>query len=210
MRSSLFYCALLIFTLLACNNASKEKKINDTGATLKKEVLKDSVALAEIKKPPIINITDSVAVKRIVICIKDSATNYERIAGKLAQIYGVKLAEVFKKNRLKVTGSPMAWYKTHKAPYFFEAGIPVNKKPAKLPKGVFIRETMADSVILAHFYGPYDLIPQGYDAVKEWMKDNKRMAHGQGYEIYITNPLDKKGKPVDPYKIQTDIIFPIR
>ena len=62
----------------------------------------------------------------------------------------------------------------------------------------------------AHFFGPFQLLPQGYDAIKEWMKDNKKTAAGAAYEIYITDPIDKNGKPVDPYKIQTDIIFPIK
>ena len=42
------------------------------------------------------------------------------------------------------------------------------------------------------------------------MKDNKKIAAGAPYEIYLTDPIGKDGKPVDPYKIQTDIIFPIR
>ena len=50
----------------------------------------------------------------------------------------------------------------------------------------------------------------GHDAIKEYMKDNKKVAAGAPYEIYITDPIDKEGKAVDPYKIQTDIVFPIK
>jgi hypothetical protein len=42
------------------------------------------------------------------------------------------------------------------------------------------------------------------------MKDNKKMAAGAPFEMYVTDPVDKNGKPVDPYKVQTDIIFPIK
>jgi len=48
------------------------------------------------------------------------------------------------------------------------------------------------------------------NAIKEWMKDNNKTATGPAYEVYVTDPLDKDGKAIDPYKVQTDIIFPIR
>jgi hypothetical protein len=40
------------------------------------------------------------------------------------------------------------------------------------------------------------------------MKDEKKMANGAPYEIYIGDPIDKEGKPIDPYKVRTDIVFP--
>ena len=162
------------------------------------------------KKSPIINLVDSVAPRRIVLCIKDGAATFEGISLKLAQIYGGKLTEVFKLNALKPTGVPIHSYSTHKAPYFFEAGMPVSKRPTKLLPGVTVKDIPADSVIMAHFYGPYDLLNVGYDAVKEWMKDHKKRSTGTPYEIYIGDPIDNKGKPVDPYKVQTDTVFPRR
>lgn len=198
---------ILAITLLACNGKSDSPAATDTTKT-KKPVSKTTTPPAPEKKPPILNITDTVSVRRIVLCMRDSAANDERLKAKLATIYSSRLAEVFKKEKLKITGSPMAWFRNKKAPYFFEAGIPVNKKPAKLPKGAFVKEIYADSIVLAHFYGPYDLIPQGYAALKDWMKETKRSMKGIPYEIYVTDPIDKKGKPVDPYKVQTDIVFP--
>jgi effector-binding domain-containing protein len=153
---------------------------------------------------------DTLTPKRVVIFSKDSAANFERISLKLGKIYGSKLQEYIKKNNLKSAGAPMAWYRKLKAPYFFEAGIPVNKKGTKAVAAVQIREMAAGKAVIAHFYGPFELLPQGYDAIKEWMKDNKKKSAGAPYEIYITDPVDKNGKPVDPYKIQTDIVFPIK
>jgi effector-binding domain-containing protein len=187
------------------NNAAKTDTIKPV-RTNPEKVKEPTVA----EKPAIINILDTVAAKRIVIYMKDSAKTFERISLKLAQIYGVKLAEVLKKNNLKMTGAPMAWYKSSKAPYFFEAGIPVSKKPAKFPKNVFVREMNTDSVVMAHFYGPYTLLQQGYDAIKERMKDEKRNVNGMPYEIYVGDPIDSTGKPIDPYKVRTDIVFPFK
>jgi effector-binding domain-containing protein len=202
------FLAATIF-LMACN--SGDKKITETKKdTLKpvRTVIAENKEPGAVEKPGIINILDTVATKSIVIYMKDSAKTFERISIKLAQIYGVKLADVLKKNKIQMAGATMAWYKSQKAPYFFEAGVPVNKRPAKLPGNVFVREMNADSVVIAHFYGPYNLLPQGYDALKEWMKDEKKTANGTPYEIYVGDPFDKEGKPVDPYKVRTDIVFP--
>jgi len=207
MKCSSFLFLLVTASFLSCGGGSDKPAEKDSTKSKKNSTTSDTRA-TPVKKPPILNITDTVSVKRIVVCIRDSAANDERLSAKLANIYGPRLSEVFRKEKLKPAGSPMAWFRNKKTPYFFEAGIPVNKRPARLPKGVFIKETFADSVVVAHFFGPYDLIPQGYTAVKEWMKETRHHMQGIPYEIYISDPIDKKGKPVDPYKIQTDIVFP--
>jgi effector-binding domain-containing protein len=196
----------------SCNN-KKDKSGTKTGkdttkTTEKKEAKKEPEP--EYKRPPIINIVDTLGPRRIVAFMRDSAASMERISPKLNNIWGTKLAEYLKKNNLKATGAPMAWFRKQKAPYFFEAGIPVNKKGSKAVKGVQVKDMPAGKVIVAHFYGPYELLSQGYDAIKEFMKENKKVAAGAPYEIYITSHLDKDGKPVDPYKVQTDIVFPVR
>ena len=214
MRSTLLLIPAVLILFISCNSNNNNKK--NTTEPMKDSVVakKDTKVVSRTEaskaKPPIINIVDTVAPKRIVVYMKDSATTYQRISIKLGQIYGAKLTDCFRKNALKVTGAPMAWYQTQKAPFFFEAGMPVNKKPAKLTPGVKIKELNADSVVIAHFYGPYDLLHVGYDALKEWMQDHHRTATGAPYEIYIGDPIDKKGKAVDPYKVQTDIVFPRR
>jgi effector-binding domain-containing protein len=212
MKNSLAIAPLATFIaaiigLTACNNndTKTEKANTDTAKTT---VTAKPAEKVPTEKPAIINIVDTITTKSIVIYMKDSATTFERISLKLGTIYGIKLGEVLKKNGLKMAGAPMAWYKSQKAPYFFEAGVPVNKKPTKLPAGVFVKEINADSAVIAHFYGPYNLLPQGYDALKEWMKDEKKTANGATYEIYIGDPMDKDGKLLDPYKVRTDIVFP--
>lgn len=202
-----FFIAALLLLLNACNNpiehTTKTNTIKDTtqkGNAIKEEKL-------PVRKAPVININDTLANKYLVLCIKDSAATSDRIAVKLGVIYGVKLAAIIKKNGLKVTGAPMAWYKSQKAPYFFEAGLPVDKKPAKLPAGVTIKQIVTDSVVVAHFYGPYDLTVQAHTALQDWLKDHKKKLIHPPYEIYIDDPLDKNGKLKDPYKVQTDIIF---
>ena len=199
--------AAILFFAVGCNSANNK--------TSTPEIKKDSIIKIAIKteqpgitkKAPVINIMDTLSVKQLVLCIKDSAANNQRIANKLAIIYGVKLASVIKKNKLKVTGAPIAWYKNLKAPFFFEAGIPIDKRPAKLPAGVTIKQIGTDSVVIAHFYGPYDLTGQAYTALQDWIKDRKKKSIKPPYEVYVDDPLDKSGKLKDPYKVQTDIVF---
>ncbi len=158
---------------------------------------------------PIINITDTVSVPVNVLCFKDSALNSERLSKKLTLIFGEKIGVLVKKNNLKITGPPMAWYKTQKAPFFFEAGMPIEKKAVKkLPKGAFIKHINKDSAVVAHYFGPYEETSQAYGVLKEWLNDHHKKQTSAPYEIYIGDPLDKEGKPVDPYKVQTDIVFP--
>jgi effector-binding domain-containing protein len=201
------YLLVLIF-LSSCGNNTSEK----SAATAAKETPKDTAAKekkaeAPPKRAPIINIMDTVSVKRTVIYLKDSAATYERISMKLGEIYGFKLAAVLKKTGMKTAGQPMAWYHNQKAPYYFEAGVPVEKKAGKLPSNVYVREIGTDSVTIARFYGPYDLLPQAYDALKEMMKERRKKAKEKIYEIYVDDPMDKEGKMKDPYKVQTDVVF---
>lgn len=199
-------CAASI--LLACNDGTKtpepakkdssNKPAADT-ATVRKPA-------TDAQKPPIINIIDTVTVAKTVLCMKDSAANTERVGMKLAVIYGEKLGKCLADNKMTMAGPPMAWYKTQKPPFFFEAGVPVSKKPSKLPAGVFVKEIPAGSVVIARFFGPYDKLGMAYETVAERLKANKTATTAPPYEIYVGDPGIQK----DPYKVQTDVVFPVK
>jgi effector-binding domain-containing protein len=143
-----------------------------------------------------------------VLVMADSASNTDRIGLKMGEILSVKLAAYMKKAKIKSVGPPMAWFRSQEPPFFFEAGFPIDKKPGKLDRGITIKQIQKDSVIIAHFYGPYELTYQAYEAVYDVLKARKRKPKGQPVEIYIDDPLDANGKPKDPYKVLTDIVFP--
>lgn len=199
---------VIIFSAVSCGG--KNDKNNTSKADTPLVIIKDSLPRGETaaRNAPIINITDSIAPKRNIIYIKDSAATSVRLSQKLAQIYSAKLQAVIKTNNLKVTGAPMAWYKTQKAPFFFEAGIPVDKKPAKLPKNILYKVIGGDSAFIAHYYGPYEQTGVAYEALEDRLKDQNKKLRAPAYEVYVSDPFDKAGKPVDPYKVQTDIVFP--
>lgn len=207
----LYFCILnAVYGGFGCSGGKDEKKVTPEKIIYKIDTSskKKAPPAGEKKRPPIINITDTIAVPQIVLYMKDSARSSERIGIKLNNIYSKVLADVIQKNKLTKTGARMAWFKNSSAPFFFEAGIPVNKKPAKLPKNVMVKNIGGDSAVVAHFYGPYELTYEGYGALREWLSDNKKKAAGAPYEIYIGDPIDSKGQPTDPYKVLTNIVFP--
>jgi effector-binding domain-containing protein len=204
--SIVVYSVLLLLT--SCNNADEKKETAGTksDSVEKKEKLPEPIK--DTRRPPIINITDTIAARQTILYMKDSAATVERLQLKLGEILGIKLGAVVMKNKIKPTGAPVAWYKSNKPPYFFEAGLPVDKKPAKMPSNILVRDISADSVTVAHFYGPYDMLPQAYEALSDWMKGHKKKLDGKPYEVYVDDPMDKEGKLKDPYKVRTDVIFP--
>lgn len=203
-----FFLIIIFLFFAACNNKDKkEQKEPSTTFIIKKDTAQPNKN-GTPQRPPIVNISDTFALKYTVLYMKDSAATSDRISLKLAKIYGTKIPELIKKQQLKVTGPPIAWYKTTKAPFFFEAGIPINKKPSKLPKGIFVKTIGGDKAVIAHFYGPYSITSMGYEALADFVKSNNKKRNGLPYEIYVTEPVGKDGKAIDPYKVQTDIIYP--
>jgi len=207
MKTQFLAIAVLVHGFVSCTNKTGENK-KDPEIKKDQPVSKAKKNESEPPRAPIINMTDSLSVKSTVLYMKDSAATRERIGVKLGNIYGVKLAAFIKKNKLKIIGKPMAWYNSTKAPYFFAAGVPVEKKPAKQPSTIYVREIGVDSVVVAHFYGPYNLLPQAYEALRDWIKSHKKTLKEKPYEIYVDDPMDKEGKMKDPYKVQTDVVFP--
>ena len=206
MRKTILLTYIITQCFAACSSNTEEKK--ETPGEKKEKTAETKTEPAETKRPPIINITDTLSEKQVIIYMKDSAATPERLQRKIAEILNMKLDAAIKKNKLKTTGRPVAWYKSSKTPYFFELGLPVDKKPAKIPSNIFIREMSVDSVTVAHFYGTYDMLPQAYEALNDWMKDHKKKLDGKPYEVYVDEPTEKDGSFKDPYKVRTDVIFP--
>ena len=202
------FCAIGAFMQLSCADDAV-KKVNPNSPS--KDIgTKTKTVIEATKKAPIINITDTLTTPAIIVYLKDSAANTDRIGLKLAQIYAVKLPAFLKKNKLQMTGAPMAWYKSQKAPFFFEAGCSVDKAPKKLAPGIYTKQIKKDSALVAHFYGPYELTEQAYDILGNMLKTRKSKLAGAPFEVYIDDPMDKDGKMKNPYKVLTDIIFPYK
>ena len=199
-----YIAAALLFAAVSCKDKTSKPIVPPL---VKKE--KGDTSHAK-QKGPVINVADTLEQKRTVLCVKDSASTSRGMSEKLNVIYNKKLPDAIKAAKVNAAGPPMAWYQTQKAPFFFEAGIPVDKAPAKPAKGMFIKKTGGDSVLIAHFFGPNDLSNVGYDALAEILKDKKRSKASSSYEIYISNPFLQTKEKRDPYRMQTDIVVPYK
>lgn len=201
------FFAVVISLAASCSGNEQTETAEKQIPVINYKTAKDS---ARQEQAPIINIVDTAAPEWNVIYMKDSAAGSNRIALKLASIYHQKLPDFAKKNKLNFTGPPMAWYTPAKkgSGFFFEAGMPVNKKPAKTTKKILFRSVgkLGDSALIAHFYGPYELTYYAYEALKERLADLGKKPKGRIFEVYVGDPMDEEGKPIDPYKVRTDIV----
>ncbi len=184
---------------VSCTNAEKSVENNSTKKS-------DFANLAAKEKPPVIQLEDSIALPKYVICMSDSSATISGISKKFEMIFGEIGNAFFAKQKLAQMGPPIAWYKSNKAPYFFDVGIATAKKPSSLPKPMFVKEIKDDSVSVAHFYGPYEKLEMGYTALSDWMKAHGHVPKGATYEIYVDDPVDANGKAKDPFKVRTDIV----
>jgi hypothetical protein len=206
MKKNIAFLAFA-YLLFASSCSSSTEKAAPTTATVDDKKVE---VLPEIpQKGAVINMQDSVEIKRQVLCLKDSSKTREGMYAKLTEIYTKKLPDVIKANKLVITGAPMAWHTMQKTFFFFEAGIPVNNAPAKPGKGMYMKNTGGDSVYVAHFFGPNDLTKGAYEAIKEKATENNRVI-ASSYEVYVDNPFVVTTEPLDLYKLQTDIVCPFR
>jgi effector-binding domain-containing protein len=206
---------ILIFTISillglgACTSKKDNTAVAEKDTLPVIEIKHDTASNTSTSQPPIINITDTLIKKQWVLYVKDSAASSNRINNKLVQIYKVILPGAAKTNNIKLESAPMAWYKNQDMPFFFEAGFVINEKPLKkLPPKVFVKSIGGDSAVVAHFYGPYEIVVMGYETLNEWMKTNNKKRAGQPYEVYVTDPFTISKDTKNPYRIRTDIYIP--
>lgn len=203
----LSFCTTAVF--VSCKNKKEQNAVAGTDIIPSVNIKKDTGKEPASTSPPIINITDTLIKKQLILYVKDSAKSSAGINRKLASIYKKILPQVARENKISLIGSPMAWYKSQGTPFFFEAGYMVSSKPVKkLPARVFTKTIGGDSAVVAHFYGPYDILNSGYQALKEWMKSNRKKSAGPPYEIYVSDPFATDADKKDLYKTRTDIFFP--
>lgn len=140
-----------------------------------------------------------------LLYIKTSADNFDQVGQRLGAVYG-QMSAFIKELGLKVNGAPMAFYSAPDYPVQIEAAIAVDKLPPATQGSINTRQSQETQAVVVHYYGPYQLLSKAYDKINAWMKVNNKESNGAPYEVYIGDP----GVEKDPYKVQTDIIQPIK
>ena len=154
---------------------------------------------------PTVTIEESTVSKMIVVYVTDSAASSAAITQKFMKILPVELGGFLKKNNLQMAGPPCGWYYSNHFPMTFDIGAPVNQLPVTTEGRIKVREVPGGKAVIAHYYGPYDQIGKGYNAASAWIKGHNKTTIAPPYEVYVGDPGIEK----DPYKVLTNIIFPI-
>ncbi len=194
----------LVVLFSNCNDNKKSEKDNLPQTEKKDTAKKNAIVVAQ--KPPIVNIQDTICIASDFLCIKDSASSEDGLKNKLIQIFSKKLSETIKSNKLKTLSSPAVWYNNKGTLYFFEAGIAVDKVPSKMGKAMYMKSVSKDSCFIAHYWGPQSMKTQGYTALQDRMKDDKKIASDSPYEVYKFN-MDSTLFKLDPFKQETLIVM---
>src|SRR5580765_4190948 len=162
--------------------------------------------LTDTVQEPRATIAEMTMPDQIVIYVTDSAGSNAEIGQKFAKILPVELGGFLKKNDLKMAGTPCAWYYNTHFPFVFDIGAPVNKMPAATEGRIKVKKLPAGNAVVVHFYGPYDQVSKGYTMATDWIKAHAKTPTGAPYEVYIGDP----GVEKDPYKVLTNIVFPVK
>ncbi len=214
MHSKYILYLFILSILCQCNNNSDAdkgfrsmKELNATKA--KSDTIRNiSVKEHEVARGPVINISDTILEKTNILCVRDSAANQEILTKKLNYLHDTILANALVKYKLKSIGSPVAFYKKKRAPYFFEAGIPVNNKISISSKKFYYKTLPQGKGIVAHYFGPKDLLNIAYGSLDTYITNQKLERTGSSFEIYFPSAASKETG--NPYKQQTDIVIPVK
>jgi AraC family transcriptional regulator len=109
---------------------------------------------------------------------------------------------------LAITGPPFARYpEVGMGSLVIEGGITIAEPPATpLSDGIEALTVPAGRVAAAIHRGPYDGLPESYQEIEKWMRDQGLSAAGAPWETYLTDP----GERPDPATWETEIVQPVR
>lgn len=109
---------------------------------------------------------------------------------------------------LALTGPPFARYpEVGMGSLVIEGGITVAAPPPTPPgEGIEVLSVAAGRAVVAVHRGPYDGLPQSYQEIEKWMRDQGLSAAGGPWETYLTDP----GEHPDPATWETEIVQPFQ
>jgi effector-binding domain-containing protein len=195
----ILFCSL---TLLCCANSNPKNETPATPAEKPKAEVKDT---AKLPLPEglqgIVNVPEL-----LTLAIKDSVSNFEEAAFKVAKNFDVIQADMTKIG-VEVGGSPgVLFYSNDPKHFVFECVVPLNKMPTKKPKNSTIVILEATRAVTYNYYGPLDKIHLAYDKIKAYINEQKLETTGPSREFYISDP----NLEPDPAKWLSKIYVPVR
>lgn len=102
-------------------------------------------------------------------------------------------------------GMPFARYhQFHERTVDLEAGIPV-AEPVSGEGQIVAGELPGCRVAATWHVGPYERLPEAYQALEAWLRENKRKLAGVPWEVYWAGPVEVQ----DPSQWETEVLWPI-
>jgi effector-binding domain-containing protein len=147
------------------------------------------VHLQRIEPFSYISITDSCAWNNVTQLMEDS---YNELL-----VFGAKAG-------IDMTGRPVAVYhKLGEEQVVLEMGIPVNEKIPVAGRVQYKTMPGGDNAV-ANYYGAYDTLEDGHNAIQQWLIRYRRKVTGYPWEMFVTDPAAEP----DPNKWLTRIYYP--
>ena len=108
---------------------------------------------------------------------------------------------------LAITGPPFARYpEVGMGSLVIEGGITVAEPPSTaLSDGIEAITIPAGRAVVAVHRGPYETLPESYQQIEKWMREQQMPASGAPWETYLTDP----GERPDPATWETEIVQPV-
>jgi AraC family transcriptional regulator len=109
---------------------------------------------------------------------------------------------------LAIAGPPFARYpEVGMGSLVIEGGITIAEPPSTaLTDGIEALVIPAGRAAVTIHHGPYDSLPESYQELEKWMREQGLSAAGAPWETYLTDP----GERPDPATWETEIVQPVQ
>ena len=139
-----------------------------------------------------------------ILFISDTAVQTQDLGPTFSKDYG-ELMRFVQQNQL-APKKFLAWYYSAQPPWKMDVAVETDKIPSELTGRISSRIEKGGEVLIAHMWGPYSELSRAYTQIKNWLKENSRIARGNPFEVYLNDPSIVK----DPSEIKTDIYQPLQ
>jgi effector-binding domain-containing protein len=105
-----------------------------------------------------------------------------------------------------ITARPVAIYhRLDEKNSVFELGIPVVEVAAPVSERIRYKTMPGRDHAVANYYGSYDTLEDGHNAIQQWLMRYRRKLAGYPWEMFVTDPTTES----DPNKWLTRIYYPV-
>ena len=137
------------------------------------------------------------------ISIMDSCS-LEDVAQRINSLYN-ELLVFGARSGIDVAVRPIAIYhRLEEKNTVFELGIPVYKQ-TPVSGRIHFKTMQGREHVVANYYGSYDTLEDGHNAIQQWLLRYRRKFAGSPWEMYVTDPSTEP----DPNKWLTRIYYPL-